>query len=237
MPLFAVIAPLLASAALAEEPAITITGYAWAPFVSPMGEPFRARAADDDPFARWFHQADRNRDGMLTADEMQADAERFFATLDFNPDGKIDAEERIAYEVRIAPEIQVNSRWRLSRDEAAEARSRAESRREARRQRRLDRNVDGYQMDGLQGAARYGLLNLPQPVAAADADFDRGITLEEFRRAALHRFQLLDRNRAGRLTLPELEVLLPSRPNTGRRAERREDDSDTRIGLPLPKED
>ena len=27
---------------------------------------------------------------------------------------------------------------------------------------------------GLQGGARYGLLNIPEPVAAADADFDRG---------------------------------------------------------------
>ena len=37
---------------------------------------------------------------------------------------------------------------------------------------------------GLQGAARYALLNIPEPVAAADTDFNRGITLEEFRQAA-----------------------------------------------------
>ena len=41
--------------------------------------------------------------------------------------------------------------------------------------------IDGYRFDGLQGAARYGLLNIPQPVAGADADFNRAITLDEFR--------------------------------------------------------
>ena len=113
MLLFAVI-PILASAAQAEDPPtpITVTAYRWAPFLSPMGEPFRSRTPDDDPFARWFHQADGNRDGMLTADEMRADAERFFAALDRNQDGKIDSMERMTYELEIAPEVQVNSQWK-----------------------------------------------------------------------------------------------------------------------------
>ena len=42
-----------------------------APFISPMGEPFRARQGDD-ALADWFAQADRNHDGCLTVDEMQA---------------------------------------------------------------------------------------------------------------------------------------------------------------------
>ena len=29
-----------------------------------MGEPFRARTPNDDTLARWFYQADRNRDGV-----------------------------------------------------------------------------------------------------------------------------------------------------------------------------
>ena len=52
-----------------------------------MGEPFRAHSASDDTLANWFYQADRNRDGVLTPDEMQADAERFFAKLDTDHDG------------------------------------------------------------------------------------------------------------------------------------------------------
>ncbi len=97
--------------------------------------------------------------------------------------------------------------------------------------------IDGYQPHGLQGAARYGLLNIPEPVAGADADFNRGATLAEFQRAAIQRFQLLDRQRAGRLTLTELEVLLPTRPKAGARVKRPADARDTRVGLPFPEGD
>jgi len=231
--------PFLVAAAQAEEPPkpITVTGYRWAPFLSPMGEPFRSRTPDDDPFARWFHQADGDQDGMLTADEMRADAERFFAALDVDRDGRINSEERMAYESKIAPEVQVNSDWKRTREEAAaESRSGDDSDRGNRR-RRWPNEIDGYQLDGLQGAARYGLLNLPEPVAGADANFDRFVSLDEFRRAASYRFQLLDRDRSGRLTLKNLEVLLPSRPKEGRRVKRPKNAVDTRIGLPLPEGD
>ena len=226
----------LASAAQAEEPPrpITVTGFRWAPFLSPMGEPFRSRTPEDDPFARWFHQADRNQDAVLTSDEMRADAERFFAALDVNRDGRIDSEERMTYESEIAPEVQSNSNWKRTRQEtAAETRSGDDPDRDDRRRRRGN-DVDGYQLDGLQGAARYGLLNLPEPVAGADADFDRFVSLEEFRQAAAYRFQLLDSDRLGRLTLQNLEPLIPSRPKEGRRIKRPKNAVDKRIGLPLP---
>jgi EF hand domain-containing protein len=236
MPLFALIMPFLASAAQSVEPPITVVGRPWAPFISPMGEPFRARAADDDPLARWFHQADRNRDGMITAEEMQADGERFFATLDRNHDNAIDPDERAAYEWEIAPEVQVNSRWKRARGQGAAQPQSGDRDRGARGPRRAGDNIDGYQTSGLQGAARYGLLNIPQPVAGADADFNRAITLEEFRLAAAHRFRLLDSMRQGWLTLQQLEELLPSRPKARRRTKRK-DAADTRIGLPLPERD
>ena len=229
MLLFAVI-PILASVAQAEEPPkpITVTAYRWAPFLSPMGEPFRSRTPDDDPFARWFHQADGNRDGVLTSDEMRADAERFFVALDGNRDGRIDSEERMKYESEIAPEVHVNSQWKRTRQQSAVDRG---------DRRQWDKDIDGYQLDGLQGAARYGLLNLPEPVAGADANFDRFVSLDEFRRAASYRFQLLDGDRTGRLTSEKLVVLLPSRPKDGRRVKRPKNAVDTRIGLPLPQED
>ena len=114
MPLPALIVPFLMSVAMAEEPPIIVKAYPWAPFISPMGEPFRPPSTGEAPIARWFVQADRNRDGMLTADEMQADADRFFARLDSNRDGQIDPEEITAYEWEIAPEVQVNSRVETS---------------------------------------------------------------------------------------------------------------------------
>lgn len=231
----ALIAMLLVSIAQTEEQPITVTGYPWAPFISPMGEPFRSFRQGEPPIARWFIQADRNKDGMITPDEMQADADRFFGRLDGSRDGKIDPDEIKVYEWEIAPEIQVNSDWRKARGEAA-----AESRQRADRDpggepRRGDEH-DGYRTDGLQGAARYGLLNIPQPVASADSDFNRLITLDEFRQAASQRFNLLDGERLGRLTLQQLEARQPARPK-GRRAKRQKDSADTRIGLPLPEGD
>lgn len=232
--LFALI-PFLAAAAQDQSAPVIVTAYPWAPFISPMGEPFRSRAPDDDPFARWFHQSDRNQDGVLTADEMRADAERFFVRLDANHDGRIDSEERMNYEMEIAPEVQSNSKWKLTRQEsAAEPRSR-DDQGSGERRRKWAKDVDGYQPDGLQGAARYGLLNLPEPVAGADADFDRFVSLDEFRRAALYRFQLLDRDSSGRLTLQDLQELLPTRPKKGHQVKRPKNAHDTRIGLPLPK--
>ncbi len=234
MPLFTMIAATLALAAQADnEPPITVVGRPWAPFISPMGEPFRARSAADDPFARWFHQADRDRDGLLTVDEMRADAVRFFETLDSNRDAEIDPEELVVYETDVAPEVQVNSRWKRAPGPVAEAKPDEPHGRGW----RADRNIDGYQINGLQGAARYGLLNLPQPVAGADADFDRGTTLEEFQNAAVQRFHLLDSQRTGRLTLPALEALLPTRPEAGKRVKRAKDAVDPRIGLPFPDAD
>ena len=238
MSVLALTAAIFASLAQADdEPPIIVTGRPWAPFISPMGEPFRAREAGDDPFARWFHQADRDRDAVLTADEMLTDAERFFATLDSNQDGEIDPEELVIYETEIAPEVQVNSRWKRAPQPASEATKPDEPRGRGGRERRADRNIDGYQIHGLQGAARYGLLNLPQPVAAADADFNRGTTVDEFRRAATYRFQLLDSKRAGHLTLQELEPLLPERPKPGARLKSRKDPVDTRVGQPFPEGD
>jgi hypothetical protein len=198
-----------------------------------MGEPFRARSRSDDTLALWFGQADRNQDGLLTPDEMQSDAERFFMRLDDNHDGEIDPEEVIAYEWEVAPEIQVNSRWRSSGSQAAANRSRVGA---TERPGASDRH-DGYQVDGLQGAARYALLNIPEPVAAADADFNRTITRGEFRQAAVYRFQLLDSDRQGKLTLQKLQALVPPPPKAGRRAKQDKNAVDTRIGLPLPRDD
>ena len=106
----------LALQAASSDP-ITVVVRHWAPFISPMGEPFRSQSAGDDTLANWFAQADRDRDGSLTPEEMRADAERFFASLDSDGNGEIEPEEMRVYEWELASEIQVNSQWRRARGE------------------------------------------------------------------------------------------------------------------------
>ena len=236
MPLPALIVPFLMSVAAAEEPPIIVKAYPWAPFISPMGEPFRPPSTGEAPIARWFVRADRNQDGMLTTDEMQADADRFFARLDSNHDGQIDP--RGTHDLRVGNRSGNPGELGL---ETAAGRDRRRAPNQDRdrpaddgARKRADDQHDGYRIDGLQGAARYGLLNIPQPVASADADFNRVITLTEFRQTALYRFKLLDGQGQGRITLSELEARLPARPK-GKQAKPRKDAVDPRIGLPLPK--
>jgi hypothetical protein len=111
-----------------------------------------------------------------------------------------------------------------------------ESRRDKVRRRALEVDVSLGLGGALQGAARYALLNIPEPVAAADADFDRGVSLSEFKAAALDRFQLLDSNRQGRLTLAQLQPLRPPPPDDRRRRKRNDKLPDQRLGNPLPSE-
>lgn len=232
----ALLLPILAAAA---EAPIVVTGHFWAPFISPMGEPFRAHAPGDDTLAKWFRRADRNGDGMLTAGEMQADAELFFATLDTDHDGEIDPDELTRYEWEIAPDIQVMARTRPAPGQTGST---------AQQDRRdpgkdveefadfgsdKPRRASGKDY-GLQGAARYSLLNMPEPVAAADTNFDRKVTLEEFKLAAIVRFQLLDGGHRGSLTLAQLEALLPPQRMAGQNPKKRKDAPDSRIGNPLP---
>jgi Ca2+-binding EF-hand superfamily protein len=206
-----------------------------------MGEPIRARVPNEDTLARWFNQADRNHDGFITPDELQADAERYFIQfLDADHDGQIDPDELMHYEWTIAPEIQVNSRLRRARapgeappkeeaDPAGGGRDPGDFRSGDRPKRRRD-----FMDTGPQGAARYALLNMPEPVAAADSDFNRAITLQEFRQAALDRFQLLDKKHEGRITLQELEAMKPVLPEPGKPVKHRGDEPDSRVGQPLP---
>ena len=240
MPL-ALILPILVSAAPPAVPPstpITVTGHAWAAFISPMGEPFRPKGATDDTLADWFNQADRNHDGALTLDEMTADADRFFATLDTDHNGEIEPEELAHYEWEVAPDIQVMSKTRRTPGQPAPAATQDDpnENHKRRRERLRSAEVDASLGIGgaLQGAARYSLLNIPEPVAAADTDFNRGISQTEFREAAVARFHLLDRGRQGKLTLAQLEALLPVERAPGARPKRRDNQPDARIGNPLP---
>lgn len=244
MPVLSLMLPLLAAAAQAEappahhEPDIVVTAHAGIPFISPMGEPIRARTPTEDTLARWFYQTDLNRDGYITPDEMVADAERYFAILDTNHDGQIDPDELMHYEWQMAPEIQVNSRVRRPRVPGAvtdDADKPDRPHHDDGDDRQRGRGRQDPMDEPLQGAGRYSLLDMPEPVAAADTDLNRAITLQEFKQAALDRFQMLDKKHEGRLSLQELEAMKPVLPAPGKHTKRRKDDEpDPRVAIPIP---
>ena len=164
-------------------------------FLSPAGEPFHAEAGKAYPVSAWFAQADADHDGKLTRDEFRADFTRFFKLLDENHDGVIDGVELQRYEREVAPEVlprlaQVQGGYLGERGGPGDKRL-AEA----------PRARGGEEVDG---APAYSLFNVSEPVASADADFDGKITLEEFQRTADRRFDQLDKDKDGYLTLDTL---------------------------------
>ncbi|HEY5721712.1 MAG TPA: EF-hand domain-containing protein [Allosphingosinicella sp.] len=182
-------------------------------FVSPMGEPFRT-ASREAGLELWFAGADSDGDGALGADEMRRDAARFYALLETDGDGEIEPSEMTRYESEIAPEIQLG-RGPMSRREIVRMRrddEEAASRGSVLAGARYIRGGGGDRYRGdedLEGAGRFGLINMPQPVMGADSDLNRGISAAEFAAAAGQRFLMLDTDRDGKLTRPELLTQLP----------------------------
>lgn len=156
-------------------------------FISPSGEPFR----EGDGRAAWFAGADADHDGVLVLAEFRADAARFFKLLDVNADGQVDGIENQRYEREIAPEI---TGMGLGRPGAG---------REGRFIKRI-----GPKVAPREGAARFSMLNEPQPVRGGDGDLNQRVSAEEWAKAAGRRFARLDADGDGRLTL----ATLPAQP-------------------------
>jgi len=201
-------------------------------FISPMGEPFRGEPGGGAPQDRWFAGADADHDGALTVIELEADAARFFAMLDRNHDGEIDPDDIDYYETMLAPEIRSGGGMGMGggfRGGGGGGRGRGGGRHrgggggegmgEGMGQGGGGARPQAYETR--QGAARFGYLDYPEPVTAADRNFNRGVDPQEFRRAADERFALLDANGDGRITRGELPHLAtwdrggPSRPPEG----------------------
>jgi Ca2+-binding EF-hand superfamily protein len=179
-------------------------------FISPMGEPFRSSAAGDDPLVDWFRQADFNHDGSLSLLEFAQDSTRFFNTLDTDHDGRIGFDEIHRYEWAVAPEIQVGWSPQIRRAGISVDAGPCSVTSEAIGDDSGD--VTAPQDDplsGLEGAGKFGLLNIPEPVTGADRDLDHIVTADEFAATASSRFQLLDTNQDRKLELSELEALRP----------------------------
>lgn len=200
-------------------------------FISSAGEPFRG----PEGLKRWFDSADADHDGVLTLSEFRADFMRYFAVLDANHDGVIDGIENGLYETQIAPEITRMGPAEPSGGPPRSGRGgppgggggqgggpgggmgggpgggmggggmgRGGGGGEGFTQR--PRGAGGG-MARREGAARFSLLNIPQPIRGADANLDWKVTAEEWSKAAGQRFALLDVNADGKLTLDTLPAL------------------------------
>jgi hypothetical protein len=182
-------------------------------FISPSGEPFRG----EDGLGRWLAQVDTDHDGSVSLAEFRADAAQAFKMIDTNGDGLIDGIELQHYEHDIVPEVAIESfdagptagrpsggGGRRSNDGGRGGGGRGRA------------NETGYGPDlsaigdtrvpgaGLMGAARYSLINEPEPISAADTDLDGKVTLAEWMAITDRRFAKLDRLKTLKLTRESL---------------------------------
>jgi hypothetical protein len=165
-------------------------------FFSPSGRPFRAKPGEPYPITAWFAQADKDHDGKISRDEFLDDALAFFQMLDRNHDHYISSPENTFYENEVAPEItQIDPRI----DQPVNFHSDTDS------EMGVDKDPSlGRYQKSIQGASQYGLIDEPQPVRGADANYDFRVSLDEWTNATTQRFNVLDVNGDGFLTLDEL---------------------------------
>ena len=165
-------------------------------FFSPSGQPFRSAANQPYPVAAWVAQADTDKDGKISHDEFLADAIAFYDKLDVNHDNYINSPENTRYESQVAPEIQrIDPRIKqpTQRTQAPDP--------------DMGVNQDptgGRYRKQIIGATQYGLIDEPQPVRAADANFDFRVSKDEWINATNQRFTILDRNEDGFITADEM---------------------------------
>lgn len=208
-------------------------------FLSPMGEPYRGAPDGLAPHDVWFDSADTDKNNAISEDEMVADAARFFAVLDVRKDGEIDPDDIERYETVLAPEIRTGgpgggtgSGRRGPRRGPGGHEGHGGGRRGGPGGPGGDGpgGVDGPHggdrgAGGKQGAARFGYLDYPEPVTAADRNLNRGVDPAEFAKAASARFAMLDTNQDGRLEkheLPRLRGFGGRPPRDGGKGERRD---------------
>ncbi|MBV9509015.1 MAG: hypothetical protein JO303_01885 [Caulobacteraceae bacterium] len=174
-------------------------------FISPCGQPFRAKTGAPYPVVDWFRQADKNGDGKIDHDEFTADAAAFFKVLDLNGDGLLDSYEVENYEHNVCPEVlgytvDVSARapgwgaarlW-LAQDDGGSAGDDPS-------------DSGGPPIDQPPtGAGPYELQEIPEPITAADTEFNGIIRKADFLALADRRFTALDLEGKGFLVLAKL---------------------------------
>ena len=172
-------------------------------YMSLMGEPYWTDSAGEAPFDQWLKMADLDGDGAVSNLEFLKDADAFFASLDLDDDKIIDGDEMAKYE-QLAP-----GRTRAAGGGAqmpSSARPKAQASSSAGKgQIGIVASGDAPSATRIHpGGGRINFSEVPQPVAMADANLDRRVTVDEFRKTAGRRFSTYDVDKDGRLTRKEL---------------------------------
>jgi hypothetical protein len=192
-------------------------------FISPMGQPFRAKMGAPYPVVDWFKAADKDGDGKIDHAEFIADADAFFDTLDVRQQGVLTSYEVALYEHKVAPEILgfnvAVSDLRGDRDRAGHDGGQLwlaqygqqqgnpyDPGATYRPQNDPDMTNPGTAQTEVipEGAAPFTFLETPEPLAAADSNFSGFITKANFLKLADRRFGKLDANQDGYLVLAKL---------------------------------
>jgi len=173
-------------------------------YMSLMGEIFRTNDAGQAPFDQWFRLADGDSDGGISRLEFRADAQSFFESLDTNGDKVIDGDEMKVYEEGAPSRSRVaggGGPERSSVRPTAKASSKVEKGQVA-----LVTTGDAPSATRIHpGDTRIDFSEVPQPVAMADLNIDRRVTLDEFMKTASKRFANYDVDQDMKLTPKELQ--------------------------------
>lgn len=156
---------------------------------------------------------DANQDGVVTQDEVRAQARKMFDRIDFNKDGKIDKADRDARMAERFKKMDTDGSGELSLAEMTAAREARQAKRMERMAMRGERGPGepGARMGKMRGGHKMGMRGghggmgrgMRGGMMQLDANKDQAITLAEFEAGALERFGRNDTNKDGKVTQDE----------------------------------
>ncbi|NWH09681.1 MAG: hypothetical protein HXY22_13730 [Alphaproteobacteria bacterium] len=166
-------------------------------FISPHGEAFRGGAGQGSGLDLWFAHSDQDQDGRISEAEFDRDAKAFFAVLDANHDGTVTSLEVTSQQKAVAQEVLAGvAPQRLRPTSGGMGGGGGPGGGPSGPSGGAERGMGARPSRGQSpmGASRFGLLQEPEPVMAADVDLSGRVTMDELTAKTAQRFLRLDVN-------------------------------------------